>query len=90
MQGSGRGTGERLDAAGECFRLPKIFLDTRSAPRHDMNHMACFNPQPPRYFVEWLTVPGDAVHAPFAGRGTTAEQAALLVRLPIPNDVDPL
>ena len=57
---------------------------------HEISYRACFKPQLPRFFVERLTAPGDAVYDPFAGRGTTLIESALLGRVPIGCDINPL
>ncbi len=57
---------------------------------HEISYRACFKPQLPRFFIERLTQPGDVVHDPFMGRGTTPLEAALLGRIPWGNDVNPL
>ena len=57
---------------------------------HEISYRACFKPQLPRLFIERFTQPGDIVYDPFAGRGTTAIEAALLGRAPISNDCNPL
>jgi hypothetical protein len=57
---------------------------------HEVSYRACFKPQLPRFFIERLTQPGDIVYDPFMGRGTTPVEAALLGRVPIGNDVNPL
>ena len=57
---------------------------------HEISYRACFKPQLPRFFIERLTLPGDAVYDPFAGRGTTLIESALLSRVPIGCDVNPL
>jgi len=57
---------------------------------HEVSYRACFKPQLPRFFSERLTRVGDTVYDPFMGRGTTSIEAALLGRLPIGNDVNPL
>ncbi len=57
---------------------------------HEVSYRACFKPQLPRFFIERLTVPGDRVHDPFMGRGTTLLEAALLGRRPAGCDVNPL
>src|SRR4051812_21535938 len=57
---------------------------------HEISYRACFKPQLPRFFIERLTVPGATVYDPFSGRGTTALEAALLGRIPIACDVNPL
>ena len=63
----------------------------RAASRlHEISYRACFKPQLPRFFIERLTEPGDLVHDPFMGRGTTLLEAALLGRVPCGCDVNPL
>jgi hypothetical protein len=63
----------------------------RAASRlHEISYRACFKPQLPRFFIERLTEPGDLVHDPFMGRGTTLVEAALLGRVPCGCDVNPL
>ena len=57
---------------------------------HEISYRACFKPQLPRFFVERLTRPGDIVYDPFMGRGTTLLEAALLGRVPVGCDVNPL
>ena len=57
---------------------------------HEVSYRACFNPQLPRFFIERLTEPGGRVYDPFMGRGTTLIEAALLDRVPLGCDVNPL
>lgn len=57
---------------------------------HEISYRACFKSQLPEFFIDRLTAPGDRVYDPFAGRGTTAVQAALQGRAPAANDVNPL
>jgi hypothetical protein len=59
-------------------------------PLHEVSYRACFKPQLPRFFIERFTQPGAVVYDPFAGRGTTLIEAALLGRRPIGNDINPL
>ena len=59
-------------------------------PLHEISYRACFKPQLPRFFIEHLTVSGERVYDPFSGRGTTALEAALLGRIPVANDINPL
>src|SRR2546421_2662907 len=59
-------------------------------PLHEISYRACFKPQLPRFFIQRLTQPGDQVYDPFMGRGTTLLEAALLRRVPIGCDVNPL
>lgn len=57
---------------------------------HEVSYRACFKPQLPRFFIERLTRPADSVYDPFMGRGTTLLEAALLDRLPLGCDINPL
>ena len=57
---------------------------------HEVSYRACFKPQLPKFFIERLTSPGDAVYDPFMGRGTTVIEAALLGRSPVGTDINPL
>ncbi|MCS7325282.1 MAG: site-specific DNA-methyltransferase [Thermoflexales bacterium] len=57
---------------------------------HEIAYRACFKPPLPRFFIERLTQPGQVVYDPFAGRGTTLLEAALLGRRPLGCDVNPL
>ena len=57
---------------------------------HEVSYRACFKPQLPEFFINRLTVQGEAVLDPFMGRGTTPVQAALMGRRPIGNDISPL
>ena len=57
---------------------------------HEISFRACFKPQLPRFFIERMSQPGDLVYDPFAGRGTTLIEAALLGRVPVGCDVNPL
>jgi hypothetical protein len=57
---------------------------------HEISYRACFKPQLPRFFLDQLSEPGDAVFDPFAGRGTTLLEAALNQRSPAGCDINPL
>ncbi len=57
---------------------------------HEVSYRACFKAQLPRFFIELLTEKDDIVYDPFAGRGTTIIEAALLERHVVSNDVNPL
>ncbi len=57
---------------------------------HEISYRACFKPQLPRFFIERLTEPGERVYDPFMGRGTAPLEAALLGRVPVGNDINPL
>lgn len=57
---------------------------------HEISYRACFKPQLPEFFIGRLTCPGDTVYDPFAGRGTTTLQAALMGCRPVSNDINPL
>ena len=56
----------------------------------EISYRACFKPQLPAFFIDRLTAPGDTVHDPFAGRGTTPLQAALMGRHGSGCDINPL
>ncbi len=78
------------------LRVPRLTAELWTARQrqanslHEVSYRACFKPQLPRFFIERLTRPGDLVYDPFAGRGTTALEAALLDRVSAQNDVNPL
>jgi hypothetical protein len=57
---------------------------------HEISYRACYKPQLPRFFIDILTKKGDVVYDPFAGRGTTLIEAALMRRKVVSNDVNPL
>lgn len=57
---------------------------------HEVSYRACFKPQLPDFFITRLSAPGEVVHDPFMGRGTTPLQAALRGRAPAGSDVNPL
>lgn len=57
---------------------------------HEVSYRACFKPPLARYFIERFSEPGDIVHDPFMGRGTTPLEAALLGRRPWGRDANPL
>ncbi len=57
---------------------------------HEISYRACFKAQLPEFFIERTTAKGEAVHDPYMGRGTTPLQAALMERIPIANDINPL
>ncbi len=57
---------------------------------HEISYRACYKPQLPRFFIDIFTKEGDVVYDPFAGRGTTLIEAALLHRNIVSNDINPL
>ena len=57
---------------------------------HEISYRACFKAQLPRFFIKLLTKKGDIIYDPFAGRGTTVIEAALLGRRTISNDINPV
>jgi hypothetical protein len=62
----------------------------RAHPIHEVSYRACFKPQLPAFFIHALTQPGEWVHDPFMGRGTTPIEAALTGRAASGNDINPL
>ncbi len=85
---------ETVDIGGRSY--PKFVNEfwtakqRQAAPLHEVAYRACFKPQLPRFFIHLLTRAGDLVYDPFAGRGTTIIEAALLERGVIGNDINPL
>jgi len=57
---------------------------------HEISYRACFKPQLPNYFLKKYSKLSSIVLDPFAGRGTTAIESALLGRIPISNDINPI
>jgi hypothetical protein len=62
----------------------------QSNPIHEVSYRACFKAELPRFFINLLSKEKDVVYDPFAGRGTTIIEAALLSRNIIANDINPL
>jgi len=62
----------------------------QSSSIQEISYRACFKPQLPRFFIRLLTKPGDIVYDPFAGRGTTPIEAAIMGREVAANDINPL
>lgn len=62
----------------------------RSHALHEISYRACFKAELPRFFIDRLTRPGETVHDPFMGRGTTPVEAALAGRRASGNDINPL
>jgi len=101
-RGSFAGMLAGFDAFGTATRLAEIdrvpvfeneFWTARQRqahPLHEVSYRACFKPQLPRFFIEAFTRPSERVYDPFAGRGTTLIEAALMGRRAIGNDVNPL
>lgn len=82
----------REDRAGVPYLVNEFWTakQRHAHPLHEVSYRACFKPQLPEFFIERLTAPGDRVHDPFMGRGTTPIQAALMGRRPVANDINPL
>ena len=57
---------------------------------HEISYRACYKPELPNFFIDIFTKERDIVYDPFAGRGTTLIEAALMNRQIIANDVNPL
>ena len=60
-------------------------VQRQASSLHEVSYRACFKPQLPRFFVDRLTQPGEAVYDPFMGRGMTPIEVALLGMLVIGN-----
>ncbi len=57
---------------------------------HEISYRACFKPELAGYFINRFSNPGEAVHDPFMGRGTTPLEAALRGRIACGSDANPL
>jgi hypothetical protein len=57
---------------------------------HEFSYRASFNPHLPEFLIERLSSPGDVVHDPFAGSGTTLIEAARLGRIAFGSDINPM
>ena len=57
---------------------------------HEVPYRACFKAEIPRYFINELSKEREVIYDPFAGRGTTGIEAALLKRNVVLNDINPL
>jgi DNA modification methylase len=80
----------------EGLRIPKFVNEfwtskqRQNNPIHEVSYRACFKAELPRFFIKLLTKEKNVVYDPFAGRGTTIIEAALLNRNIIANDINPL
>jgi len=78
------------------FKIPRIInafwtsKQRQNNPIHEISYRACFKAELPRFFINLFTKESDVVYDPFAGRGTTIIEAALLNRKVISNDINPL
>ena len=57
---------------------------------HEISYRACYKAELPNFFITLFSKPVDVIYDPFAGRGTTTIEAALLNRNIIANDINPL
>ena len=86
----------RLELAGPGYSVPvyvnEFWTSKQRAAHslHEISYRACFKPQLPRFFITRLTGEGGVVYDPFMGRGTTAIESALLNRVPVGCDINPL
>jgi hypothetical protein len=80
------------DEAGTAYFINEYWTSGQRQGHnlHEISYRACFKPQLPEFFIKRLTRPGDTVYDPFAGRGTTPLQAALMGCRPVGNDINPL
>lgn len=81
---------------GKCVEVPTCVNEFWTSKQraahslHEVSYRACFKPQLPRFFIQRLTEPGETVYDPFMGRGTTLLEAALMERVSVGCDVNPL
>jgi len=59
-------------------------------PLHEISYRACYKAELPRFFISLFSKEAETIYDPFAGRGTTIIEAALLNRKVIANDINPL
>ena len=59
-------------------------------PLHEISYRACYKAELPRFFISLFSNEGETIYDPFAGRGTTIIESALLNRKVIANDINPL
>ncbi len=84
------------DPSGTRKSVPRITNELWAASQrqghslHEISYRACFKAELPRFFLTRLSKAGDSVLDPFMGRGTTLLEAALLGRVPVGNDLNPL
>jgi hypothetical protein len=87
-------TVEDIDLAGQS--IPRYIGEfwtsqqRQASSLHEVSYRACFKPQLPKFFIDYLTNEGDTVYDPFSGRGTTVLESGLLGRKIIANDANPL
>lgn len=62
----------------------------RAHSLHEISYRGCFKPQLAGFFIQKFTNPGDFVCDPFMGRGTTPLEAALLGRIAVGIDANPI
>ncbi len=62
----------------------------RAHSLHEISYRGCFKPQLAGFFIQKFTKPGDFVCDPFMGRGTTPLEAALLGRIAVGVDANPI
>ena len=85
---------DHFDSGG--IKIPKFINEfwtskqRQNNPIHEISYRACFKAELPCFFINLLTKENDIVYDPFAGRGTTIIEAALLNRNVIANDINPL
>lgn len=71
--GIGALKGERRIAPHPKGKIPTTVFDFQTAGTiRGHKHPAAFHPNLPRWFINWLTDPGDVVLDPFIGSGSTA------------------
>lgn len=90
---TGHGATTRTEISGGIPYFTNAFWTSgqrQAHSLHEISYRACFKGQLPAFFIERLTAPGDRVHDPFMGRGTTLLQAALMGRRVSGADINPI
>jgi hypothetical protein len=87
---------ESTTFAGKPLKVPTFVNEFWTSKQraasslHEISYRACFKPQLPKFFIERLSARGEIVYDPFMGRGTTLVEAALLGRIPMGCDINPV
>lgn len=94
LQSSNKTSVDSVEINGErVIRFTNEFWTSKQRQNnslHEISYRACFKAELPRFFISLLTKDKDIVYDPFAGRGTTSIEAALLNRNVVANDINPL
>ncbi len=85
-------TRNRVDTKKKELKAPLWTSSQRQmhSLHYSISYRGSFKPELPDFCIRRYSAEGDTVLDPFSGRGTTAFQAALLGRVPVSSDLNPL